>query len=327
MARFLVVVALFAFSLASVAVAHPLSPASLELHEQAPAQYRVSFRRPRLFASVLLLDLPSDCRPANERELGDGDALVRHFELTCGMPLDGRTLRVFGLAELSLGAVVHARFLDGSTAQALLGPHESSLRLPKKSAPTEVFVDYLAHGALHLVTGYDHVLFVLGLLFLVRGLLRTLVTLTAFTLGHSMTLCLSALSWVELPEGPVELGIALSIVALAFELTRTRTRPAANASLFVAVASMGLLHGLGFAGALAETGLPSHALPLSLAAFNLGVELGQVAIVLALTPFIWAVKRHATTHEPRVRMAVAYGIGSLAAMWSIERALFIVGFV
>jgi hypothetical protein len=305
----------------SVARAHPLQPAAVELEELGDTRYRLGFRRSTQFARQLRLDLPGDCRMLDGQDTVEGESLVTRAEVHCGASLIGRSVSVRGLAELSLGAVVHARLRDGRVVQGLLGADQTRLLLPQRSSAAAVFREYLGLGLSHLLTGADHVLFVLGLLWLVQGLGRVLALLTAFTLGHSVTLCLAALDIVRVPGPPIEVGIALSLVLLARELLDTRARRGRTPLLAAAVAALGLLHGLGFAGALAETGLPEEAVPLSLAAFNLGVELGQVLVVLALAPVLWGVARSSEPFRERLRHAVAYGIGSVAAMWVIERAL------
>ena len=207
-------------------------------------------------------------------------------------------------------------------AQALLDGREPGLTVPQKTTKAEVFVAYLALGIEHLLTGFDHLLFVAGLLAIVRGLRATLLALSAFTLGHSVTLCLAALSIVRMPLPPVELGIALSLLVLAHELTRPpTTSQRAGWPLFSLVASLGLLHGLGFAGALAEVGLPAHEIPLSLLAFNLGVEAGQVIACMALAPVLLLSHKIARGDERLIRLGLAYGIGTAAAFWCIERTL------
>ena len=179
--------------------------------------------------------------------------------------------------------------------------------------------NYLVIGVEHLVFGIDHVLFVIGLFLFIRQPIPLLKTITAFTVAHSMTLALSVLDLVKLQQGPVEAIIALSILFLARELvqdesqrsTFTRGRPWIMAFLF------GLLHGLGFAGALADIGLPEDTLWLSLLLFNVGIELGQIAIILALALATWLFARW----QRQFTAAAAWGMGCLAAYWTIDRTL------
>jgi hydrogenase/urease accessory protein HupE len=186
----------------------------------------------------------------------------------------------------------------------------------------EIARAYLVLGVEHILTGFDHLLFVFGLLFLV-GFRRKLVwTISAFTAAHSITLASAALGWLTLRPPPVEATIALSIVLVAGEalhqrMTLGRRWPALLAFLF------GLVHGLGFAGALKEIGLPQNYLPTALLTFNAGVEIGQLMTV-ATAWLIWRVLKRWPQVE-RMRTPALYGIGSMAAYWSWLRVVAIFG--
>jgi hypothetical protein len=176
-------------------------------------------------------------------------------------------------------------------------------------------------GEEHILGGIDHLLFVLGLLFLVGLRRRLVLTITAFTVAHSLTLALSALDLLTLRPPPVEAVIALSIMLVAAEAlhdkpTVSRRWPALVALIF------GLVHGLGFAGALKEIGLPENHLTVALLTFNLGVEFGQLMVVALAAGLAWALRRWLPAGHPaplRARVAVLYGIGALAAFWTLER--------
>lgn len=305
--------------------AHAFTPAAVWIEETDSARYDVSFRRSQRFAEQLVLDLPKLCAKGPARSELAGDQRIDHFQLSCERPLQGQTLRVLGLSELSLVAVVQATFRDGRRVREVLSAQRLSLTVPNESWLADVFGSYLALGVEHLLTGWDHLLFVLGLLFLVQGLRRVFWTLTAFTLGHSLTLALSALSIVRPPQAPVELGIALSLLAVALQMTRMpkrserEDRGLLKSPTFVLAGSFGLLHGLGFAGALAEVGLPEGEIPLALLAFNLGIEASQILSVSMLLSSFWMARRLGGVHHGRLRMGAAYVIGSLSIMWCIER--------
>jgi hydrogenase/urease accessory protein HupE len=187
----------------------------------------------------------------------------------------------------------------------------------------EVVATYTMLGIEHILTGFDHLLFVLALVILVAGVRRLLATITAFTVAHSISLALATLGVVHVLGPPVEATIALSIVFVAGEIVqgeRGRGGLAARAPWLVAF-SFGLLHGLGFAGALAEVGLPQNAIPLALLCFNVGVEIGQLVFVTAVLLIAW-VARHASVAplgRRRWATASAYLIGALASYWLIER--------
>jgi hydrogenase/urease accessory protein HupE len=312
------------WSLPLVSLAHPLSPPALFVREAAPLHYEVSLRRSELAASRLTIDWPRACQATLRGSRPEGDQRVDQLSLVCTQGLAGQTLRTFGLLELELSMLVHLELRDAEGVRALLTPEHPSLVVPQRESALEVLRDYVGLGIGHLLSGPDHILFVLGLLLLVRGLRARLLALTAFTLGHSVTLCLSALSVIQLPAAPVELGIAASLLVLALEVLAVRSSDAAGPlarRASVMAGSFGLLHGLGFASALADTGLPPHAVPLSLFGFNLGVELGQLLVVTALLPCLWLARGLQTSRRERLRSGAAYGIGALAAMWCLERAL------
>ncbi|MDB4975546.1 MAG: HupE/UreJ family protein [Myxococcaceae bacterium] len=312
-----------------LAAAHPLSPPTLSLHESTPGHYEVEFRRSALAAPRLRIDWPSSCRAELRDSQPRADQVVDRLRLVCTRSLPGQTLRAFGLLELELSMLIHLELANGERVRALLSPAQPSLTLPRRESSLEVLRGYTGLGISHLLGGADHLLFVLGLMLLVRALPERLFALTAFTLGHSLTLCLSALSVIALPQAPVEVGIAASLVVLALDVLHPRVdsrRRKARVSLMAT--GFGLLHGLGFASALRETGLPAHAVPLALLGFNLGVELGQLLVVLALAQVLY-VARRLTEAQPRyeglvrsTRVVTAYAIGALAAMWCLERAVF-----
>ena len=193
----------------------------------------------------------------------------------------------------------------------------------------QVAAAYLGLGVEHILFGADHLIFVLALILLVRGWKRVLLTVTAFTVAHSITLGAATLGYIQVPGPPVEAAIALSIVLVAVEIvnvSRGQESLAARIPWLIAFA-FGLLHGLGFAGALSEVGLPGHAIPVALLFFNIGVELGQlffIAAVMALFAILrplWlrVVRPDATRAHALPTVAAAYCIGGIASFWLIER--------
>jgi hydrogenase/urease accessory protein HupE len=195
-----------------------------------------------------------------------------------------------------------------------------------------VAVSYLRLGVEHILFGFDHLLFVLAMVVLVREWRRVALTVTAFTVAHSITLAAATLGFVSVPGPPIEAAIALSIVLVAVEVVNTRRgMPSFTARWpWLAALCFGLLHGFGFAGALAEIGLPHQAIPIALLFFNLGVELGQLAFVAAvlsagatlrgvITPRLDPALANRTS--TRVDETTAYAIGTVAAFWLIERTL------
>jgi hypothetical protein len=261
----------------------------------------------------------------------ENQSVVQQWSVQCDAPLTGATLAIDGLDHSVINVIVRIEAQDGSVTSALLAPGNSSYQVPAAAASPPVFSQYLKLGVEHLLLGFDHVLFVLGLMLLVRRLKPLVITVTCFTLGHSVTLSLATLGLVQVNPAFTEFGIALSILVLACEIARALPDlpPLAGEEMGGGIfrhpgmmsAAFGLLHGLGFAGALSEIGLPPAEIPLSLFAFNLGIELGQLLLV-ALALLAWLVAKciaSVQTGQPAARMAMVYLIGSLAAYWCFER--------
>ncbi len=316
---------LAAFLLAIVpasAVAHPLAPALLELHEsdagRVEVRWKTSLWKPN--GPAIEPILPTGCEPASEPTVED-DATGRteRWTLQCASSLVGAEVGVRGLT--ATNAIVVIRLADGRMLQTVLDAGEPRYVIPERPAIFDVLRDYATLGVEHILSGFDHLLFVFGLLLLAGDGRRPLATVTAFTIGHSVTLALATLGYATLPSGPVELLIAVTILWLAVELADdsgppswTRRRPWAMAGLF------GLLHGLGFAGALREVGLPEGEIPLALLSFNLGIEAGQLVFVAAVLGAGMALRRQLARLTPLDRKIPVYVMGALAAYWCFERA-------
>lgn len=244
--------------------------------------------------------------------------------------LAGQTIAIEGLSRTSTDVLVRIEILGGATQTERLSPTKATFVIQAVPGSLEVAATYLRFGIEHILFGFDHLLFVLALVILVRGWRRVALTVTAFTGAHSITLVAATLGLVNLPGPPVEAAIALSIVLIAVEILNVRRgMPSLTARWpwFVAFC-FGLLHGLGFAGALAEVGLPHHAIAIALLFFNLGVEVGQLAFVTAVLAAGALFRRAiALRIEPAgvrrmvnwLDVTVAYAIGALAAYWLIER--------
>lgn len=301
--------------------AHPLAPASLAVHETQVGQAQATFKYSlQVRSQALSPGFPAECSAGLIGVSTQQGSRTARYSMRCpGRSLQGLRLGVDGLQDASINALVRVQLADGRVVRSLLSEGRPWFVIPPRSSALEVAGDYLLLGVEHLLTGLDHVLFVVALLWLVSGLRRVLWTLTAFTAGHSVTLCLAALGLVNVPQAPVEVAIAATLVLAALHVVHP---PEGGLRMGWALAAgFGLVHGLGFAGALSETGLPTDEVPLSLASFNLGIELGQVLVVL-----IWwlagALARQRFEVVPRWwRAGCGYAVGSLAAMWCMERAL------
>jgi hydrogenase/urease accessory protein HupE len=327
----LIAIGVFAIEwLATSASAHALAPALLDLTEDASGRVEVLWKQSVLSAPGREVRpiLPPDCAlldgPRSEKE---GSAVLVRWTLDCGaVGLIGQPLRVDGLGAAKIDTLVRIELADGRRIQSVLRGVEPSMRVPARVTRWAVFMDYLTIGFEHILSGADHLLFVFGLFLLCSAVSPLIKTITAFTLGHSLTLSLAALGYTNLPSGPIEILIAASVLALAVELARNegkatlmRRHPWPIALLF------GLLHGMGFAGALREVGLPDGEIPIALFSFNVGIELGQllfVAALLALTPLVRRIEIRLPRYWPR-RVAV-YVMGSLAAYWLFERSALVI---
>ncbi|HEX7035338.1 MAG TPA: HupE/UreJ family protein [Pseudomonadales bacterium] len=309
--------------------AHGLRLAFLEGVEQAPGVWQLAVRVPVLGerAWPLTIELPAGCveeTPPTIRTLASGDQAV-YRSMRCD---PGRhEVKVAGIQAGVVDLLVRLESREG----------DHSVRVVTSADPRFVLeargdVSLLARiglGLEHILTGYDHLAFVAGLVLLLERLRRTLIAVTAFTLAHSVTLSLAALGVIGLPSPPVEAVIALSIVYLAAEIVQARRHPERElpaARIWAAALGFGLLHGFGFAGALHEAGLPENERVLTLMLFNLGIEIGQVAFVLvwaALLAFVGRLVRSAASGIdapiPRLHTALAYVLGSVASFWTIER--------
>jgi hydrogenase/urease accessory protein HupE len=305
---------------------HDARPAYLEITETGSERYTVLLRTPVFSGMPLPVELrfPDEVRNIIEpsvRMLPDLVVERRLIEVPGG--LAGKRIEVVGLQGTIADVLARIQMRDGRTSTTLIHPSHPWMEVRGQQGAVAVFAAYLRHGFDHILLGYDHLLFVFALILLVRNVRMLLWTVTAFTLAHSITLALATLGWVHVPSPPVEATIALSIILLAVEIVRIRraeysltaSRPWVVAFLF------GLLHGLGFAGALSEIGLPSGDVPLALFAFNAGVEIGQLAFIAAVLGLYGLAKqiKVAAQLESVVRPAAPYVIGSVASFWFFER--------
>ncbi|MGB8330076.1 MAG: HupE/UreJ family protein [Polyangiales bacterium] len=227
-----------------------------------------------------------------------------------------------------MSALVRVSRLSGEKHSLVASPAQSEVILPEVESFGSVAHDYLALGVRHILEGYDHLLFVICLLLIAGTARRILVTITGFTIAHSITLALSALGMVHVPVAPVEAAIALSIVFLTLEIVRGDTNSLTYRYPIAVASSFGLLHGFGFAAVLGETGLPQTEIPAALLFFNLGVELGQIIFVLIVTLGYQIARMAARAFADRdlsmaslrrLEKPAAYIVGSLASFWMIQR--------
>jgi hydrogenase/urease accessory protein HupE len=304
--------------------AHEVRPGYLDLTETSANLFDMTWKVPALGAFHLAIEprFPDFCHLMGEPIVIETEgAFLEHGSLRCDRVLGGSTIQIRGLDATVTNVLVRVAFAEGSLQTALLSPRVPSFTVAAKPGALQVFATYLQLGVEHILTGIDHLLFVLCLILLVRGIRRLLATVTAFTIAHSITLAAATLGLVNVPAAPVEATIALSIVFLACELLRA---PALRSDVtraypWLVAFSFGLLHGLGFAGALAEIGLPHGEIPLALFSFNAGVELGQLAFIAAVLSLKHLARRLVQSMPNWAPRGVAYAIGCTAAYWVFER--------
>lgn len=304
---------------------HEVRPAFLQITELSNDHYDIVWKQPtagmvgvrlRPHISGGLLERP----PSAVEAAADFRVSVwRNLDAGAG-GLEGRTLRVEGLERTITDVLVSIELARGETSQQILRPSDPTLtfRLHK---PGLAPLAYIALGFEHILLGIDHLAFVLGLILLVRSVGTLIATVTAFTVAHSITLAATTLQVISVRPALIETWVALSILFVAVELVH-HYRGASSLTVrypWLIAFSFGLLHGAAFAGALAEIGLPSHAIPLSLLLFNIGVEAGQLLFIFVVLFISWVL-----THLPRAlpawtRWAPPYVIGSCAAFWFLER--------
>jgi hydrogenase/urease accessory protein HupE len=309
---------------AAPALAHEVRPAYLELTQTDAETFEVLWKVPARgdLRLGLYVRLPAACEVVGEaRAMFVGSNYIERSTIRHAAALVGETIAIDGLASTMTDVLVRIERLDGATQVARLLPASPSLVVEASPSPWQVSGTYFVLGVEHILLGIDHLLFVFALLLLVKGWRRVVGTITAFTIAHSVTLALATLGVVHVPGPPVEAIIALSIVFVASEILRARRGRVGLAERWpwTVAFAFGLLHGLGFAGALSEVGLPQQAIPLALLFFNIGVEAGQLLFIAAVAS-AWAVVRRLPVRVPRAAEVIPpYAIGSVAMFWVIER--------
>ena len=316
------------FGLVNLSHGHALQPGYLELRLIDKDHYAVVWKTPVVRGRPMAITarLPERCNPrAPGQPIWDGSAYISRWNARCPGGLEAGVIHIDGLDKTSTDVLVRFDFADGTSEARRLTAGDPSFRVPSQPSGFEVVRTYMLLGIEHILSGIDHLLFVLALLLLVQGMRRVVVTVTAFTLAHSLTLAGATLGFVHLPGPPVEAVIALSIFFVAAEIVHShRGLPGLTERYPWAIAfAFGLLHGFGFAGALAEVGLPQQSIPIALLFFNLGVEIGQllfIAAVFAVIALFRRIKARIKLPQPTWAWALPpYAIGSAAAFWVIQR--------
>ena len=325
--------------LVNSAHAHLFAPSLLKVVETTQQNYNVVWKTPSKTSSntPLVPTWPDSCELESESPvLREGTATISSWTLRCDQLGDkgliGQVLGVTGLAENQASSLLMLNLRDGRHYQRVLNGDSSEFIVPQSPSQTKVMTEYPLLGIEHIWGGLDHLMFVFGLLLLVGGGAQLLWTITAFTVGHSITLAIVTLGLLTYPVALIEFTIALSIFILALELTRNYTANSKR-GLFGrypkwVAGGFGLLHGMGFAGALVEIGLPQSNVPLALLFFNIGIEVGQIMFLFLVLSLWWSIKRvmlrQDVISDGRLLFIPVYILGGLSAMWCIERGLYLI---
>jgi hydrogenase/urease accessory protein HupE len=312
--------------------AHEVRPAYLELRQTGPETYDALWKVPGLGENLrlgLYVELPAGCTNVTAtRASMVNNAFTERWTVRRPSGLTGGTIRIAGLSTTTTDVLVRLERLDGSEQVTRLTPSAPSFVVEAAPPTLQVARTYSVLGVEHILSGIDHLLFILALLIITRGGWRLVKTVTAFTISHSITLTAATLGLVHVPQPPVEAVIALSIVFVAVEIVRTRRgleSITARAPWLVAF-TFGLLHGLGFAGGLSDAGLPVAHIPTALSFFSVGVEVGHFLFIGVVLTVLALVRRIRIPFPRWTELVPPYAIGATAMFWVIQRTLSILLF-
>ena len=310
---------------------HEARPAYLEIKETAADTYNLLWRTPILSGIRLpvALKLPDGVHDLNEPIIQQlPDSLIERRTIRTGEgELAGKRIEFSGLQLTITDVLVRIQTRDGRDTTTLVRPSQPWIDVARKQSLVSIMGTYLLHGIQHISLGVDHLLFVLGLLLIVKDRWMLVKTVTAFTVAHSLTLALATFGNVIPPAAPLNVAIALSILFLGPEIVRAwrgQTSLTIRNPWIVAFV-FGLIHGFGFAGAITEAGLPYSQLPLALLSFNLGVEIGQLAFVFLILLLERSFRQLEILWPRWAEMLPGYTVGSLGAFWTIQRTAILIG--
>ena len=324
---------MLALVVASVAAAHEARPAYLEIKETGPGRYDLLWRTPVLSGMRLpvMLKVPDAVKNLKEPTVQElTDSLLERRSIDAGKDgLAGGRIEFPGLQATITDVVVRIEMLDGRKSMTIVHPSQPWVEIAATQSGAALLGAYVLHGIRHIAFGADHLLFVLGLLLIVKDRWMLVKTITAFTVAHSLTLGLATFGWAQAPVLPLNAAIALSIFFLGPEIVRS-WRGGTSFTIehpWVVAFVFGLLHGFGFASALTSAGLPRADLPLALLGFNVGVEIGQLAFVF-LVLLLERSFRVLEIRWPRwVQALPGYAVGTLGAFWLIQRTAILFGWI
>jgi hydrogenase/urease accessory protein HupE len=324
MKRAFLLFALFG-AFASDLLGHEVRPAYLELRETGPESYDVFWKVPGQGENMRLgiyVELPvGSTNVAAPRASMANNAFTERWTVRRVGGLTGGTIHIAGLTATMTDVLVRLERLDGSAQITRLTPSSPSFVVEAAPRALEVARTYAVLGVEHILTGVDHLLFILALLLITRGGWKLVKTVTAFTISHSLTLTAATFGFVHVPQRPVEAVIALSIVFVAAEILRIRqgVESITSRAPWLVAFTFGLMHGLGFASGLSEAGLPAGHIPTALLFFSGGVEAGHFMFIGVVLAFIALVRRVRVPFPSWSELIPPYAIGSVAIFWVLQR--------
>ncbi|WP_297690937.1 HupE/UreJ family protein [uncultured Eudoraea sp.] len=316
----------------TVSTAHEGRPLFVEIMEKEAGIFELQYKIPLTIPQFNLPDifLPDSFEAIDKITLYQtSGGFIKRQNFKSASALNSGDIRIqYPVMNPSVSCILKITLLNGQKFNKLLGPDELLWTVPEEESWAGVARQYTQLGIQHILEGWDHLLFLICLM-LVAGVGKKLwITITGFTIAHSITLALSALNVVRLPIPPVEAVIALSVVYLAVEIALQKKDSLTYRYPITVSSSFGLLHGFGFAAVLAEIGLPQLEIVTSLLFFNVGVELGQIIFVVGIL-LLWILIRKifidknlvAKLQFNRIKLErlAAYFCGSIASFWMIER--------
>jgi hydrogenase/urease accessory protein HupE len=312
--------------------AHETRPAYLEIKEISPDHYEVVWRTPVNAGMRLpiVLQLPPDAKNVTAPTTQElTDSLLERRSIVVAGGLGGKRVDFVGLQGTITDVLVRVQLLDGRSWSTIVRPSQAWIDITPNQSRLGVAGTYVLHGIRHILFGPDHLLFVLGLLLIVKDRWMLLKTITAFTVAHSITLAIATLGYANAPTLPLNAAIALSILFLGLEIVKV-WRGESSFTIrhpWVVAFAFGLLHGFGFASALTSAGLPSNELPWALLSFNVGVEIGQVGFVILILLLERAFRVLEIRWPRMVEALPGYTVGSLGAFWTIQRVAMLIGVI
>lgn len=323
----LLIAALFVFFQSVTVLAHDTRPLYIEINERDTNIFSVMWKVPITVAATNVPDvrLPGSCQASGPIT---GGKTTRKVTYKCATDLSSESITIsYPRYNPSISSLVHFTRLSGEKYSNVVSPDVTVWQVPEKEQTWAVAKEYMVLGIEHILAGYDHLLFIVCLVLLAGTFKRILITVTGFTIAHSITLALAALGVVKVSVAPVEATIALSIVFVAMELARNKRHTLTWRYPIAVSSTFGLLHGFGFAAVLTEIGLPQTEIPAALLFFNIGVEIGQIMfVIVAISLFFfgkWIVKslRALSFNDilMRIQLPAGYVVGTLAMFWTIDR--------